>query len=126
MDSLPQSPRTILLILSEKELSALFSVVILRGIYRVLEAHNLADAQSLLSHTKPDLIIIEYQIGQESGIEFVKSLRSNTKFEKMPIIMYIVSDHGQSDEAKIAGVNGILSYPISPQTVLDTIKSHLI
>ncbi len=69
-------------------------------------------------YIKPDVILVDLMMGNISGIDVIKSIRSNSYFDKTPIFLFtgfhekIMQDIELLKELNIAGV---LSKPISKE-----------
>lgn len=90
------------------------------GIKRVLEAPDGAEALGVLSESKPDLVILDWDLAILSGEEFIRLTRTPTTSPAptVPIIVmmskprrYIV------DRAVSLGVNEIVAKPFSPKVL---------
>lgn len=90
------------------------------GIKRVLEAPDGAEALGVLSESKPDLVILDWDLAILSGEEFIRLTRtpSTSPAPTVPIIVmmskprrYIV------DRAISLGVNEIVAKPFSPKVL---------
>lgn len=75
-----------------------------RGGYRVLCAHNGADALKLLSTHSPDLAILDVMMPEMDGLQVLKSMRENPRTQKLPVIIYTaVNDRSTRARAKELG-----------------------
>jgi CheY-like chemotaxis protein len=74
---------------------------------------------------KPDLIIVDWDAGRMTGLEFTREIRRNTTGlpREVPIILLAaVIDHDQLMAARQAGINEFLLKPVSAQGVLSRIE----
>jgi DNA-binding response OmpR family regulator len=74
---------------------------------------------------KPDLIIVDWDAGRMSGLEFTREIRRNTTGipRETPIILLAgVIDHDQLMSARQSGINEFLLKPVSAQGVLSRIE----
>jgi PleD family two-component response regulator len=124
MESTNIIPKTVLLIF-DNLIDRIFFRRILeaRLALNILEASDTSTAQVIIADTRPDLIMVYYWIGQESSIDFVRLLRSQSEFEKLPIIMYIVGDQQKVDEAKNTGVDVVIKMAFDPLELIRTVQS---
>jgi PleD family two-component response regulator len=90
------------------------------GIKRVQEAPDGAEALGILGESKPDLVILDWDLAILSGEEFIRLTRtpSTSPAPTVPIILmlskpkrYIV------DRAITLGVNEIIAKPFSPKVI---------
>jgi len=74
---------------------------------------------------KPDLIIVDWDAGRMSGLEFTREIRRNTTGiqRETPIILLAgVIDHDQLMSARQSGINEFLLKPVSAQGVLSRVE----
>lgn len=94
--------------------------------YEPIETKNGQEAVSLAEKERPDLIIMDIQLPNISGIDLIKEIKSNKELKNIPIIA-VTAFAMQDDEEKIleAGCEGYLAKPISISSFLETIKKFL-
>ena len=99
---------------------------ILEGSYKVYLAKNTELATKIL-HAEPiDLILLDLEMPDMPGIDFLDAIHNNTSFYYIPII--IVSSHGTEDlivKAKKKGASGFVVKPCNPKTLIDKIEATL-
>lgn len=102
---------------------------------RRVQIVNIASAASALeaftvSRTfKPDLVLVDWDAGKMSGLEFTREVRRNTSGmprETAIILLAGSIDHDQLMAARQAGINEFLLKPISAQTVFGRIEEVLL
>jgi CheY-like chemotaxis protein len=74
---------------------------------------------------KPDIVIVDWDAGRMTGLEFTREIRRNTTGlpREIPIILLAaVIDHDQLMAARQAGINEFLLKPVSAQGVLSRIE----
>ena len=94
--------------------------------YRPMIAKSAAEAITLMSKTRPDLILLDIEMPDVSGFEFLHTIKKNPKSMNVPVI--IVSSH--SDEqfvihSKNAGASDIIPKPVNKEELLQKIKRAL-
>ena len=50
------------------------------------------DALQFLSHTKPDLILLDLMMPHVDGLSFLRSIRSDPRFGRVPVILVTATD----------------------------------
>ena len=78
---------------------------------------------------KPDLIIVDWDAGRMTGLEFTREIRRNTTGlpREAPIILLAaIIDHDQLMSARQAGINEFLLKPVSAQGVLSRIEEVIL
>ena len=80
----------------------------------------------LIKKGNPDLIILDIQLPEISGIEICKELREIKKFENIPIIAITsFAMKGDKDRILSAGFNEYISKPINVNEFRELIKNKL-
>jgi two-component system, chemotaxis family, chemotaxis protein CheY len=90
------------------------------GIKRVLEAPDGAEALGILAESKPDLVILDWDLAILSGEEFIRLARtpSTSPAPTVPIILMLAQPRRNViDRAVNLGVNEIIAKPFSPKTL---------
>jgi two-component system, chemotaxis family, chemotaxis protein CheY len=90
------------------------------GIKRVLEAPDGAEALGVLSESKPDLVILDWDLAILSGEEFIRLTRTPTTSPAptVPIILMLSKPRRYAvDRAVSLGVNEIVAKPFSPKVL---------
>jgi DNA-binding response OmpR family regulator len=57
--------------------------------YAVLTAHSSCQALSTLSEVLVDLLIIDSEIADMKGVDFLHHLRRNNRYAKLPVLMLV-------------------------------------
>lgn len=87
------------------------------GIKNVKEVGSAEEAKEMVATSKIDVILLDQQMPQESGLEFAKELKNNPHEEvkNIPIIMITIDTKERTVlEAKGLGIQEYLVKPISP------------
>lgn len=105
-----------ILFLLESILSNDFEVVAVNRVKRALEIID----QSF------NTIIIDIMMPEISGIDFIKILRKNKKFEHIPIIILTAKHNTEDDIAKLfeLGANDYLNKPFFSAELVARVKTH--
>lgn len=94
--------------------------------YEIYPTKDVKSAEKIL-HAKPiDLILLDIEMPDMSGMDFLDAIHNNTSFYHIPII--IVSSHGTEDtivKAKKKGASDFVVKPCNPKTLLEKINSVL-
>lgn len=82
------------------------------GVVNIHTAINGYDAIKTLSKKEVDLVISDWDMPKVTGIEFLKYMRSTTKYKKMPVILLTASnERSRVKEAIEAGASDYLTKP---------------
>ncbi|MDH4046813.1 MAG: Hpt domain-containing protein [Gammaproteobacteria bacterium] len=93
---------------------------------RVATAKDGLDAISVLSESKPDIILLDIEMPRMDGYEFAKHVRNDERVADVPIIM-ITSRSGDKHRARAIeiGVNDYLGKPYQDSRLLESIRRLL-
>lgn len=119
-------PQTVLIV-EDNELN-------MKLFHDLLEAHGINTAQcrnglevmDTARRTKPDLILMDIQLPEVSGLDVTKWLKSDPELKSIPIIA-VTAFAMKGDEEKIreGGCEDYISKPISVIQFLDKVKHYL-
>jgi two-component system, chemotaxis family, chemotaxis protein CheY len=90
------------------------------GIKRVQEAPDGAEALGILGESKPDLVILDWDLAILSGEEFIRLARTpaTSPAPTVPIILMLSKPKRHIvDRAVTLGVNEIIAKPFSPKVI---------
>jgi CheY-like chemotaxis protein len=82
-------------------------------------------ALQLAAQLLPDLIFVDHNLTDMSGLEVVGCLRQNAETANIPVMMLSAGPElNAAERAKAAGVREYLLKPVRLQTLLDVIKKY--
>src|SRR5690554_4229252 len=85
-------------------------------VFEVTEAPNGRRAQSLMSRTRCDLILCDWEMPEMSGLELLQWMRGEDNYRQVPFIMITSrGDKSHVVEAVREGVSEYLGKPFSPE-----------
>lgn len=116
-----------ILIVEDNELNMkLFNDLLEAHGYRTLQTRNGQEALELARTHRPDLILMDIQLPEVSGLEVTRWIKSDETLRHIPIIA-ITAFAMKGDEEKIldGGCEAYLSKPISIVKFLETVRSYL-
>lgn len=93
----------------------------------ILEAENGIQGWELLNqHTDINMLITDWNMPEMNGLELVKKVRSDSRFNDLPIIM-VTTEGGKAEviTALKAGVNNYIVKPFTPQVLKDKLSAVL-
>jgi putative two-component system response regulator len=99
---------------------------VLEGTYEVSLAKNIEIARTILNTARIDLILLDMNMPDASGMDFLEYLRNESRYYHIPVI--IVSSQGTADvikEAKKRGAVDFVVKPISPNILTVKIRVNL-
>ncbi len=88
------------------------------------EAENGKEALRVLNSTHIDLVFLDWNMPQLSGLDFLKEVRVTPKYEKLPVVM-VTSEAARYNviEALKSGVSAYLIKPVSVEKFTKTLSS---
>ena len=100
----------------------------------LLEAHDIDTIQTrdgravldMARSEKPDLIVMDIQLPEVSGLDVTKALKEDPELKSIPVIA-VTAFAMKGDEQKIreGGCEDYVSKPISVTSFIGTVKKHL-
>ena len=93
----------------------------------LLEAEDGAKAWKLMQENSDiDVLITDWNMPEMNGLELVKKVRSEAKYEDMPIIM-VTTEGGKTEVITTlkAGVNNYIVKPFTPQVLQEKLEAVL-
>lgn len=115
------------LIVEDNELNMkLFSDLLEANGYGTVQTRNGVEAVGLARRHMPDLILMDIQLPEVSGLQVTQWLKDDEELRHIPIIA-ITAFAMKGDEEKIrqGGCEAYLSKPISVAKFLDTVKNYV-
>jgi signal transduction histidine kinase len=95
--------------------------------FSVIEASNGADALRLVTTEKPDLVLLDINMPDMTGLDVCKEIRSNPETARVPVIFLTASRLADPDVVSGFDVGGdnYLREPVEPTVLVATIRSLL-
>jgi two-component system cell cycle response regulator DivK len=94
--------------------------------YHTLQTRNGMDALRLAREQRPDLILMDIQLPEVSGLEVTKWLKDDEDLCDIPVIAVTAfAMKGDEERIRQGGCEAYISKPISIATFLDAVRRHL-
>ena len=122
----PRAPKTVLIVEDNELNMKLFHDLLDAYGYLTVQTRNGLDALTLARVHRPDLILMDIQLPEVSGIEVTKWLKEDDELRRIPVIA-VTAFAMKGDEEKIreGGCEAYISKPISVMSFLKTVDSFL-
>ncbi|MGJ8533968.1 MAG: response regulator [Alphaproteobacteria bacterium] len=116
-----------ILIVEDNELNMkLFNDLLEAHGYNTLQSRNGIEAFELARQHRPNLVLMDIQLPEVSGLEVIKWLKEDDELCKIPVIAVTAfAMKGDEDRIREAGCEAYLSKPISVANFLDVVSQHL-
>ncbi len=116
-----------ILIVEDNELNMkLFNDLLQVHGYDIIQSSDGSDVLKIANDQKPDLILMDIQLPERSGLEITKDLKADEALKHIPVVA-VTAFAMKGDEQKVfeAGCDGYIAKPISVPTFLETVAKHL-
>ena len=91
--------------------------------YKTLQTRNGMEALALAREHRPDLILMDIQLPEVSGLEVTKWLKEDDQLRQIPVIAVTAfAMKGDEERIREGGCEAYISKPISVTMFLDTVK----
>jgi two-component system cell cycle response regulator DivK len=116
-----------ILIVEDNELNAkLFRDLLTSKGHRIIETREGKEAIRLAHAEKPDLILMDIQLPEISGLDLIKMMKEDESLKTIPIIAITAfAMKGDEEKIRLSGCNDYLAKPISVATFLSTTQKYL-
>jgi len=120
------SGTSILIVEDEPAIVELVSYSLRETGWEIRSAANVADAWSAIVGARPDLLLLDWMLPDQSGLRLLSRLRGDRDFQDIPVIMLTAKS---MEEDKVAGLNtgadDYITKPFSPRELLARARALL-
>lgn len=115
------------MIVEDNELNMkLFNDLLEAQSYETIQTRNGLEVLDLARHHKPDLILMDIQLPEVSGLDVTKWLKEDDVLQRIPVIAVTAfAMKGDEERIRQGGCEAYISKPISVVKFLETVKSYL-
>lgn len=119
-------PANILVVEDEPAIQELLALNLEHAGHHVLRAKDAEQASGLVRHALPDLILLDWMLPGQSGVQFARSMRQDERTRQVPIIMLTARGQEQDKVAGLdSGADDYVTKPFSPRELLARINAVL-
>lgn len=119
-------PKTVLVVEDNELNMKLFHDLLEASGYNIVETRNGLEAMDLARSHRPDLILMDIQLPEVSGLEVTKWLKEDEELRSIPVIAVTAfAMKGDEERIRQGGCEAYLSKPISVTKFLETVKVYL-
>ncbi|HEY8580771.1 MAG TPA: response regulator [Beijerinckiaceae bacterium] len=114
------------LIVEDNELNMkLFNDLLEAHGYRTVQTRNGVEAVELARLHKPDLILMDIQLPEVSGLQVTQWIKDDDELRDIPVVAVTAyAMKGDEDKIRQGGCEAYLSKPISVVKFLDTVRNY--
>ncbi|MGH8694521.1 MAG: phosphate regulon transcriptional regulator PhoB [Burkholderiales bacterium] len=117
---------TILVVEDEPAIQELIAYNLKQAGHQPLRADNAEQAMNLVQNALPDLVLLDWMLPGQSGIDFARRLRTDKRTRTVPIIMLTArSDEQDKLTGLDTGADDYITKPFSPRELNARIKALL-
>ena len=115
------------MIVEDNELNMkLFNDLLRANGYSTMPMRNGYEALDALKEHRPDLIIMDIQLPEISGLEVTKRIKQDESLRGIPVIAVTAfAMKGDEERIRQGGCEGYLSKPISVSSFIQTVRSFV-
>jgi len=116
----------ILIVDDEAAIRQMVCLALTQAQYDCLEAADTTEAHVQILKEKPDLILLDWMLPKQSGVEYARTLRREKLTQNIPVIM-LTARTEEEDKIKglDSGVDDYITKPFSTRELLARIKALL-
>jgi two-component system cell cycle response regulator DivK len=97
-----------------------------RTTYQVIEAYDGEAGVAVALEKRPDLILMDIQLPEVSGLEVTRWLKDDEELRDIPVIAVTAfAMKGDEERIRQGGCEAYISKPISIGTFLETVRRYL-
>ena len=115
------------LVVEDNELNMkLFHDLLEANGYNIVQTRNGLEAIDLAREHRPDLILMDIQLPEVSGLEVTKWIKEDDELRSIPVIAVTAfAMKGDEERIRQGGCEAYLSKPISVGKFIETVKRHI-
>ena len=117
---------TILLVEDEPAILELLEFTLAPKGYKLQRALDANEARTLIRASLPDLVILDWMMPGESGVQLARALRADARAKALPIIMLTAkADEADKVGGLDAGADDYMTKPFSPRELVSRVNALL-
>ena len=119
-------PKTVMIVEDNELNMKLFNDLLEANGYNIIQTRDGLEALKLARLHKPDLILMDIQLPEISGLEVTKWLKEDDDLSHIPVIAVTAfAMKGDEERIREGGCEAYISKPISVAHFLETIRKFL-
>ncbi|HKJ75302.1 MAG TPA: response regulator [Alphaproteobacteria bacterium] len=118
--------RTILIVEDNELNMKLFHDLLAAHGYNILQANNGHDALSIARSDKPDLILMDIQLPEISGLDVTRMIKEDDDIRDIPVVAVTAfAMKGDAEKFKQGGCEAYIAKPISVASFIETVRKFV-
>lgn len=125
--STAHAPAKVILIVEDNELNMkLFHDLLDVNGYATVQTRNGLDVLDLARTHRPDLILMDIQLPEVSGLDVTRWLKDDAELARIPVVAVTAfAMKGDEERIRSGGCEAYISKPISVVTFLETVRRFI-
>ncbi len=120
------SGKQILIVEDERPIREMIAFGLRRAGYEVSEAEDSAEARARIADRRPDLVLVDWMLPDQSGLELTRQIKRDRDTQEMPIIMLTArAEEGDKVAGLECGADDYVTKPFSPRELVARINAVL-
>lgn len=120
------SETTILIIDDERAIREMIVMALEKEGFTCIEASDAHKAESLISESNPDILLLDWMMPGLNGVDFTRKLRRSDATRELPIIMLTAKTEEEDLIRGLeSGADDYITKPFSPRALIARIKALL-
>lgn len=120
------APKTVLIVEDNELNMKLFHDLLEAHGYATLQARTGSEALTLAQEHEPDLILMDIQLPEISGLQVTQELKKNSALADIPVIAVTAfAMKGDEERIRAGGCEDYIAKPISVADFLEKVKRYL-
>ena len=120
------STKTVLIVEDNELNMKLFNDLLEVHGYATLQSREGEEALRLARRHKPDLIIMDIQLPEVSGLEVTKRLKADKDLRDIPVVAVTAfAMKGDEEKIRAGGCEAYLAKPISVNVFIETVRKYI-
>ncbi len=116
----------ILVVEDDKVIQELLAYNLKQSGFRMIQAFDTASAMNHINNSLPDLILLDWMLPVNSGIDLLRRLKTNKRTSGIPIIMLTARNQESDKELGLdSGADDYITKPFSPRELIARIRAKL-
>lgn len=119
-------PKTVLIVEDNELNMKLFHDLLEAHGYATVQTRNGIDVMGLARKHRPDLILMDIQLPEVSGLEVTRWLKDDDELRSIPVVAVTAfAMKGDEERIRQGGCEAYLSKPIAVSKFLETVRTYL-
>lgn len=119
-------PKSVMIVEDNELNMKLFNDLLEANGYRTIKTRNGLEALDLARAHRPDLILMDIQLPEVSGLEVTKWLKEDDDLHAIPVIAVTAfAMKGDEERIRQGGCEAYISKPISVSKFVETVRSYI-